>query len=440
MGYREAVDHLDALGIDAMKGMAPSLHRMEALCKALDDPQRSVPAIHVAGTNGKTSVARIATSLLTATGLSVAVYTSPHLETVRERLALGDEPISQEDFGALFDHLRPYLELVEGRLGERLTYFEILTAMFFLWAAERPADALVVEVGLGGRWDATNVMDASVAALTNIALDHVRLLGSTREEIAGEKAGVVKRGSVVVTGERSPSVLDVIAREARAVDAPLSVLGRDFHVTENRIALGGRYLSLQTTKRAYEGLYLPLHGGHQGHNAAVALEAVTRFLPARTLDDDVVSEGLGATRLPGRLETIRAKTETSPQVLLDVAHNPDGMSALVTALAETFAFERVTFVFGVLADKDYGGMLAEMARLPCRLLVAAPASGRAVAAGELKGAARERGLDCDDFASVPRALARALDETRTEDLVCATGSHYLVGEARSWLGEGNSDR
>src|ERR687896_23160 len=205
--YAEAEAYLDALGVDAMKRLAPSLHRIEALCAALDHPERRLQAIHVTGTNGKTSTARIATSLLGATGLTVGTYTSPHLETVRERIALSGELISKDDFGDVFDHMRPFLMHVEESLGERLSYFEVLTALFFLWAAETPVDAAVVEVGLGGRWDATNVMDAQVAVVTNVALDHMSLLGQDRATIAREKVGIIKDDAIVVTGERAPDIL-----------------------------------------------------------------------------------------------------------------------------------------------------------------------------------------------------------------------------------------
>jgi hypothetical protein len=227
---------------------------MEAMCEALDHPERAVPVIHVTGTNGKTSTARIATSVLTATGLSVGTYTSPHLSSVTERMTRAGDPISEESFGAVYGHLRPYLEFVEARLGERLTYFEVLTAMYFLWAAEAPVDVSVVEVGLGGRWDATNVVNAPVSVVTNIALDHTSLLGAEPEDIAREKSGIAKPGAVLVTGERNPALLDVIAREAASAGASVSALDRDFTLSDNRVALGGRYVSLRTSARTYDGM------------------------------------------------------------------------------------------------------------------------------------------------------------------------------------------
>ncbi len=424
MSFEEARDYLDALGVDAMKAMKPSLHRIEAICDALDHPEKNVRAIHVTGTNGKSSTARIASDLLAATGLSVGTYTSPHLETITERIALNGDPIGEDVFGETFTHLRPYLELVERRIRERLTFFEVLTAMFFLWAAET-TDAAVVEVGLGGRWDATNVVSAPVAVITTVAIDHTALLGTTREAIAKEKVGIIKRAASVVTAERAPSVRAIIFEEAAGKGAAVSAIDRDFAVTDNVAAVGGRYLGITTSNSSYEGMFLPLHGSHQGVNAAAALEAVTKFLPGRTLSAEVVEQGFGSVVVPGRIEKVGG-------VVLDVAHNPDGMSAFVSALLESFSFAQVVFVLGVLADKDYRGMIAELARLPCRVIATLPKNVRAADPAQLKAAADEIGISCEIENDVPAAVRKAL-EVRGDPLVCVTGSHYVVGEARSYL-------
>lgn len=416
-----------------MKHLAPSLARIEAICEALDHPERSIPAIHITGTNGKTSTAAICSSLLGAVGLSVGTYTSPHLVSVTERLSLSGHPISEEEFGEVFAHMRPYLELTEKRLGDTLSYFEVLTAMFFLWAAEKPVDALVVEVGLGGRWDATNVLPAQVAVITNIGFDHMQLLGNDRATIAGEKAGIIKPGSVAVIAERSPDALAVIEAEAAKNEVPLSLSERDFHVTDNQLAIGGRYLSLTSSARSYEGLFLPLHGAHQGINAAAALEAVTRFVPTRELDEDVVAEGFASAKVPGRLEIVRQGDAVSASILLDVAHNPDGMSALVSALIEAFAFDRVILVLGILADKDHEGMLREIARLDAHVIATEATSVRSVSASDLGKAAEGLGLEASVIEDVPTAIEQAVRLAGAEDLICITGSHYVVGEARGYL-------
>lgn len=432
MGYEEARAYLDALGVDAMKSMRPSTARIEAMCAALDHPERAAPAIHITGTNGKTSTARIAASLLAATGLTVGTYTSPHLQTISERIALNGEPIADDELGEAFDHLQPYLRMVEAELGERLTYFEILTAMFYLWAAEKPVDAMVVEVGLGGRYDATNVVPSEVAVITNVGLDHTGLLGVERETIADEKSGIIKQGAVAVTAERNPAVLEVIAAEADKSGAELVLIDRDFAVTENRIAVGGRYLGIHTSRNDYEGLFLPLYGSHQGTNAAVALEATARFL-SKPLEIDVVGDGFAKTVVPGRFETLRLQGDDAIPVVLDVAHNPDGMAALVNSLVEAFVFERAVCVVGILADKDYKGMLSELARVPCTLVATRPGNVRAIEVAQLQATAEELGLDCIGIEDVAEAVDHALSVAQGGELVCITGSHYVAGEARSHL-------
>lgn len=431
MSYDQAVAYLDALGIDAMKDVKPSLDRIQALCDALNNPEAVVPALHVTGTNGKSSVARIATPLLGALGLSVGTFTSPHLHDVRERISHNGEPLSEEDFGALFEQIRPYLDVVEGRIGEKLTYFELLTGMFYLWAADQPVDAVVVEVGLGGRWDATNVTDAPVAVITNIGLDHTEFMGDTRREIAAEKVGIVKSDAVLVTGERDPEILAIFSDVAEGTHAQLLVADRNFGVIENKVALGGRYLTMRTNAREYDGLFLPLHGSHQGTNAAIALQAVTSFLPAQEISEEVVNEGFAAVKAPGRMETIPVAGKGP--VVLDVGHNPDGISALVSALTETFAFERVIFVLGALRGKDHPGILRELARVPCTLVVTQPSSDRALPASELAAVADDLGLENQVTSSVSEAITAALGLAEASDLVCITGSHYVIGEARSYL-------
>ena len=433
MGFDEATAYLDALGVDAMKSLAPSLHRIEAICAALNHPEASVPAIHITGTNGKTSTARIATSLLSAAGLNAATYTSPHLQTIRERLTRSGEAISADDFGDLFDHILPFVQMVEKRLDDQLSYFEILTAMFFLWAAEAPVDVMVVEVGLGGRWDATNVIMAPVAVMTNVGLDHTGLLGMEKSVIAREKAGIIKPSATVVTSELHAEILAVITQEATEVEAEVKALERDFRVAENRTAFGGRYLSIQTSARDYQGVFLPLHGSHQGVNAAAALEAVVNFLPEGSLEADVVAEGMSGAAVPGRLEALRPEDESGAPIVLDVAHNPDGMSALIGSLLEGFAFDRIVFVLGILGDKDYRGMLSELSRVPCDVIATQAKSVRSVPLQELVRLAEELGLPCTTIDDVGDAVKAALATARPTDLVCVTGSHYVVGEARNLL-------
>ncbi len=433
MSFREAQAYLESLGIDAMKDLTPSLDRIEALCEALNHPQRAVPGVHITGTNGKTTTARLVTSLLAATGLSVGTYTSPHLESVTERISLSGEPLSEDLFGELFENVLPYVQLVESRLGQRLSYFEFLTGMFFFWAAEQPVDAIVVEVGMGGEWDATNVMDGVVSIITNVGLDHTGLLGTEKTAIAREKAGIIKPDGTLVTAERVPDIRNLLQEIAEGRRSEVALLDKHFAVDDNRVAFGGRYLSLTSSAGSYEELFLPLHGAHQGLNASAALEAVTRFLPAQRLEHEVVAEGFGNVNAPGRLEALRLRGHTAPPVVLDVAHNPDGISAMISSLVEAFAFKRVRFVVGIAQDKDYEGMLAELGRLPSSVVVTEPKQVRSVPAEELKRVAMELGLPCEVIEDVPTAVDAAIAQAEPIELVCITGSHYVVGEARSHL-------
>ncbi|HEX2240911.1 MAG TPA: cyanophycin synthetase, partial [Actinomycetota bacterium] len=343
--------------------------------------------------------------------------------------SLGGNALPDDGFGDAFDHLLPYLDHLQDELGEELSYFEVLTAMFFLWAADQPVDAAVIEVGLGGRWDATNVVPTSVGVITNIDIDHSDLLGMEPAGIAVEKAGIIKPGATVVVGERRPDPLGVISSRAQEMGADLRLYGSQIVVEESRVALGGRYLNLLIGEATYESLFLPLHGSHQAINAALALAAVNAFL-ARPLSTSVVQEAFAAVKVPGRMETARVGGKP---FVLDVAHNPAGMSAFVTGLIETFGFERACVVFGALSDKDHLGMLSELRRLQPELLLVQPQSERAVPSGELALMAKELGFDSAVATDLDEALTAA--ERSDADLVAITGSHYLVGEARSRLAE-----
>ncbi len=425
MSFAAASEYLDSLGIDAMKSLAPSLDRIEALLELLGHPEQQLQALHITGTNGKSSVARIATALMVESGLTVGTFTSPHLQTVRERIAFGGEPISENEFGAVFAHIRPFLTEVERTTGEKPSYFETLVGMFFLWAADRPVDVCVVEVGLGGRWDATNVVRSPVVVITNVSLDHTAMLGKDRLTIAKEKAGIIKDGATAVTGERSPDVQQVIGEEADGAKAEVVTIDRDFGVIEDRLAVDGRFLSIRTRAREYEEMFLPLQGMHQATNAAVALEAVTSFFPEETIEDDIVMNGLARVSAPGRMERIAG-------VMLDVAHNPSAMAALISSIQETYAPDRAVFVVGFLDDKDYRGMLLELARLQCDLVAVRAPSPRSVEPTAIATAAAELDVHCTVEPDIATAVAGVVGDVE-ETFVCVTGSHYVVGEARDFL-------
>ncbi|HEV8063712.1 MAG TPA: Mur ligase family protein, partial [Acidimicrobiales bacterium] len=306
----------------------PTLERISALVGAMGDPQNAYPCIHVTGTNGKGSTSRMATSLLLAAGLKPGTFTSPHLEAINERLAVAGVPISDDD---LAQQLLALAEL-EVFVGLKASWFELITAAAFKWFADEAVDAGVIEVGLGGRWDATNVVDASVAVVTNVELDHVAILGSTRQQIAAEKAGIIKSGSWLVLGEEDPSVADIFVAAADEVGAAgVWRNGLDFGAQDSRLALGGRVVNLYSPYGRYEEVFVPAFGAHQAENAACALAAVQAFV-GTPLGEDVVEEGFAEVRVPGRLEVVGR----APLLVLDGAHNVAGALAAGEALREDF--------------------------------------------------------------------------------------------------------
>jgi dihydrofolate synthase/folylpolyglutamate synthase len=402
---------------------APTLDRIREVVGLMGDPQHAYRVLHLTGTNGKGSTARLLTALLVTHGISTGTYTSPHLERVNERLAWGGEPISDGAFG----EVGGAVAALESVLAARPSFFEIVTAAAFRWFADVAVDAAVVEVGLGGRWDATNVADGQVAVVTNVSLDHAEYLGSTLTAIAGEKAGIVKPGSTLVLGETAPD-LAAIFRDAGA--ATVYERDRDFACTSNRLAHGGRLLDLRTPAATYRDLYLGLHGAHQGENAVLALTAAEAFF-GRPLAEDLVGDAFASVRVPGRLEVVGRQ----PLVVLDGAHNPAGATAAAAAVTETFGdvASRV-LVVGMLRGRDPGEMLTALEVDRARVVVACPPDWpRAIPQAEVAAAARALGVEAVEAASVPEALARAFSLAQPDDLILVTGSLYVVGEARSAL-------
>ncbi len=424
----------------------PDLARMRALMDVLGHPERSAPVIHVTGTNGKTSTARILTSLLMAKGLRVGTFTSPHLSAINERIAADGVPIddaSLEDLLSTLSELEPLvvaaLEQADsdgarnGPVRSRPTWFELVAAAAFMYFADRPVDAVVLEVGMGGRWDATNVASASVVVVTNVGTDHLEFLGPTRAHVAAEKAGVIERSSVVVLGERSPELIPIFEAEE---PSQLWLVGRDYDCTSNQLAVGGRSLDLRTPATSYEGVWLDLHGPHQGRNFAGALAAAEAFFDS-PLDDKIVREAAATVSSPGRMEVVRR----SPLVVLDGAKNLEGAAAAAAAVAEEFGRTRsVVLVVGMLAGaaKQPVAMLEALGvgspAVRVRLVVACPApSPRSVPAAEVAEAARTLGCEAVEAPDVPEALDMAFADAGDDDLVLVTGSLYVVGAARSAL-------
>jgi dihydrofolate synthase / folylpolyglutamate synthase len=404
----------------------PSLAPMVELAHLLGDPQTAYPSVHVTGTNGKGSTAALTTALLCAMGLRVGTYTSPNLTRVNERIALDGLPIGDEALCGVLSSLAR----LEGMLAERPTRFALLTAAGLAWFADEAVDAAVIEVGLGGTWDCTNVVDGRVAVLTNVSYDHTDVLGPTLEGIAADKAGIIKEGSIAVVGETAPALVDIVEARARSVGVPCWVAGRDFECTANRLAVGGRLLDLRTPAATYGEVLVSLHGPHQGRNAACALAAAEAFFGA-PLDEAVVQEAFSQVRVPGRLEVVGR----GPLTLVDGAHNVAGMTVLATALSEGFSVAGDTVVvLGMLRGRDPSAMLAALAPAGVDLVVAcAPDSPRALPAEVVAEAAAALGLRVVVAPSVASAVATARAAVPDDGLLVAAGSLYVVAEARRLL-------
>jgi dihydrofolate synthase/folylpolyglutamate synthase len=435
----------------------PSLKRIATLVDLLGDPQRSYPVVHVAGTNGKTSVTRMIDALLTASGLRTGRYLSPHLQRATERISLDNVPISPARYVEVYREVEPYLSLVDASLPDEpdLSKFEVLTAMAFAAFADAPVEAGVIEVGLGGTWDATNVADGTVSVVTPIGIDHVEYLGSDLEGIAKEKAGIIKSGSIAVLASQDARVAAVLA--ARCVELGVTVArqGLEFGVLRRTRGVGGQLLRLQGLGGAYDEVFLPLHGAYQADNAAVALAAAEALLGAgagQPLDVDVVREAFASVVVPGRLERVRTGSDSGSTVLLDAAHNPHGAQALASAIAEEFTFRKLVGVVGVMGDKDVEGVLEALEPVLDEIVVTMSASRRAMDADELAaiavgvfGAHRvtvEPRLD--DAVDQAVRLAEEVEpaEEEPQDVlppplggVLITGSVVIAGEARTLFGK-----
>jgi dihydrofolate synthase/folylpolyglutamate synthase len=394
---------------------------MRELCHVLGDPQHHQPSVHVTGTNGKGSVARMVTALLGAHDLSVGTYTSPHLETINERVSRNGEPISDDALAAVLTDLAG----IEPLLSHSPSYFELLTAAALRWFSDEAVGASVVEVGLLGRWDATNVVDGAVAALTNVGHDHTDGQGDWRRRVAEEKAGIVKEGATFVLGEIDPALEPVFQA------TPAGAIWRrndDFGCSSNRLAVGGRLLDLRTPGGSYDDVFLALNGEHQGDNAAVALAAAEAFFD-RPLDDELVREAFAAVRNPGRFEVIRR----DPLLVLDGAHNPDGARAAAATLADDFAvLGSQRLVVGVLAGRDPAELLGILgASMAAEVICCEPDSPRAMPAEELAAEVRAMGGNARVVPEVSAAVEAALAASSAGDAVLVTGSLYTVGAARA---------
>jgi folylpolyglutamate synthase/dihydrofolate synthase len=441
--YEDAVRGIRARGVEW--DLDPTLDRMRDLVDILGSPQRGYPVIHVTGTNGKSSTARMIDALMRERGLRVGLYTSPELHSMRERIVIDGEPLSAERFAEVYDDVLPYAEMADAKNAGKISFFEILTAMAYAAFADAPVDVAVVEVGMGGTWDATNVADGSVAVVMPIGLDHTQYLGGTIEEIAGEKAGIIKPGSIAVLAQQPVEAAEVLLRRATEVGATVAREGLEFGVLQRELAVGGQQVRLQGLHGVYDDVFLPFFGAHQASNAACALAAVEAFASGRPtgepageghLDPDLVRAAFVNAASPGRLEVVR----TGPTVLVDAAHNPAGMAATVAAVTEDFGFTRIVGIVAVMADKDAAGLLEELEPVLDEVIVTRNSSPRSLPARDLAAVANDVfGEDrvhllprLDD--AIDRAIGLADESGEYAGAgVLITGSVTTAGDARLLL-------
>ncbi|WP_340539595.1 bifunctional folylpolyglutamate synthase/dihydrofolate synthase [Nocardioides sp. GXZ039] len=420
--------------------LEPSLDRIRAFTEILGDPQTAYRSVHLTGTNGKTSTARMIEALLRALDLRTGRFTSPHLERMSERIVIDGEPLDDETFVQAFNDIAPYTHLVDADQPYPLSFFETIVAMAYAAFADAPVDVAVVEVGMGGAWDATNVIDADVAVVLPISVDHASYLGDTPAAIAEEKAGIIKAGSTVVSAAQEPDVAAVIADRVAEVGATLVREGVDFGVASRAAAVGGQVVTLRGLRGVYEEVFLPLFGAHQAQNAAVALAAVEALAGEQPLDDELVREAFASVASPGRLEIVRR----SPTVILDAAHNPHGAEATAAALEDSFQLDPVIGVIGVMGDKDAEGLLAAFEPHLAHVVCTQSTSDRALPAADLARIAVEvfgedrvtvepRLIDAIEQAATLAEAGEALTSSLSSGAVLVTGSIVTVGEARTLL-------
>ncbi len=420
--------------------LEPSLDRIRAFTELLGDPQDTYQVIHLTGTNGKTSTSRMIDTLLRAMELRTGRFTSPHVERMSERISIDGEPLDDEAFVRAFNDVAPYTHLVDEASDHPLSFFETVVGMAYAAFADAPVDVAVVEVGMGGSWDATNVAHAAVAVILPVAVDHANYLGNNPRDIAEEKAGIIKPGSIVILAQQDPEPAEVVIRRAEEVGATIAREGMEFGVVSRVPAVGGQMLSLQGLRARYDEVFLPLYGAHQAQNAAVALAAVEAFAGEQPLDEELVKAAFAEVTSPGRLEIIRR----SPTIVLDAAHNPHGAEATAAAIEDSFVFSPLIGVMGVMADKDHEGLLAAFEPVLAHLVCTQNSTERAMPAERLAVTARE--VFGDHRVTVAPNLADAIDQAATlaeagevfgdglgSGAVLVTGSVITVGEARALL-------
>ena len=414
--------------------IAPTLERIAALVDILGSPQLTYPTIHVGGTNGKTTTARMIDSLLFEMGLRTGRFTSPHLESYLERISINGQSIDAKELIFSFNDLSPYLDLMDTKFDNPISFFEAITALAFVAFAEHPIDVGVIEVGMGGQWDATNVVDADVSVITPIGLDHMEYLGNTIAEIAATKAGIIKEQGFVVLAQQSPEAAVELLRRAAEVGADVAREGLEYSIDSRAIAVGGQLISITGLRGHYDEIFLPLHGKHQASNAAAALIAVEAFFGEQDLDIDAVRAGFANVTSPGRCEIIHR----DPTIILDAAHNPHGAKAIAETLQTEFTFDDVTGIVALMADKDALGILQAIEPVMNQIIVTTNSSERSMSVADLTKLANQvfgadRVFAADTLtAAIDKAIQDAVRPLSEESLaIVITGSVVTVGEART---------
>ncbi len=415
----------------------PSLDRIAALCDALGSPERTYPVVHIAGTNGKTTTSRMIDSLFSELGYRTGRFTSPHLESFLERISLKGEPISPEGMIATYNDIALYLDLIDSRQPHPISFFEAMTALAFVAFAEFPVDVAVVEAGMGGAWDATNIVASQVSVITPIGLDHTEYLGETLEEIAETKSGIIKPETHLVLAAQPAEVAKVLTAKILEKSAIPYREGIEFSVSHRDIAVGGQMISVSGIFGEYTEIFIPLHGAHQGSNAAVAIAAVEAFAGVK-LDEEIVRVAFAKVTSPGRFEVLYR----DPTVIVDAAHNPHGAHALASTISTEFDFETVFGVLSILGEKDVHGVLMELEPVIDRLVVTQNSSDRALPVDDLYAAAVEVFGAERVFKEVdlPRAITTSIEQCtlinqKSEGVsaVLITGSVVTAGESRAIL-------
>ena len=412
----------------------PTLERIAALVDILGSPQLTYPTIHIGGTNGKTSTSRMVDSLLFEMGLRTGRFTSPHLESFLERIAINGQPIAASEAIFSFNDIAAYLDLMDEKFDHPISFFEAITALAFVAFAEHPIDVGVIEVGMGGQWDATNVVDADVSVIMPIGLDHTEYLGETLAEIAQTKAGIIKENGFVVMAQQEPESAVQLLKQAAAMGADVAREGVEYSVLSRAIAVGGQLVTIQGIKQIYADIFIPLHGKHQASNAAAALVAVEAFFGEQDLDIEAVRAGFANVKSPGRCEVLHR----DPTIIIDAAHNPHGAAALAETIETEFTFDEVIGIFAPMGDKDVRGILLELEQVMDSIIVTANSSPRAMQISELELLAAEIFGSHRTF-SAP-TLADAIDKAVKDSVrplsedtigILITGSVVSVGESRT---------